>query len=131
MTTRLKRPAFWRHVAITLGLLAFQGYLGYSLVTGQFGIESRDVLEDEMDELAAQSASLQAEIDAVRHRIELFRSSRLDPDILSEKARALLAMARPDDVIVMVDVATGKPIPGSSDGSTADQLSNSISAETD
>ena len=131
MTTRLKRPAFWRHVAITLGLLAFQGYLGYSLVTGQFGIESRDVLEDEMDELAAQSASLQAEIDAVRHRIELFRSSRLDPDILSEKARALLAMARPDDVIVMVDVATGKPIPGSSDGSTADQLSNSIPAETD
>ena len=51
MPTRLKRPAFWRHVALALGLVAFQGYLGYSVVTGQFGIESQDALEREIDEL--------------------------------------------------------------------------------
>ncbi len=116
---------------MTLLLLAFQGYLGYSFVTGQFGIESQDVLEAEMDELAAHSAALQAEIDAYRHRIELFRSSRLDPDILTEKARAMLAMARPEDIIVMVDTRTGKPLSGSNDQSTIDELSSIIAAETD
>jgi cell division protein FtsB len=131
MTTRHKRPAIWRHLFVTLLLLAFQGYLGYSFVTGQFGIESQDVLEAEMDELAAHSAALQAEIDAYRHRIELFRSSRLDPDILTEKARAMLAMARPEDIIVMVDTRTGKPLSGSNDQSTIDELSSIIAAETD
>ncbi len=74
MPTRLKRPAFWRHVALALGLIAFQGYLGYSVVTGQFGIESQDVLEAEIDELGAKSGALQAEIELVP------ASHRLVPD---------------------------------------------------
>ena len=60
MPTRLKRPAFWRHVMVALGLIAFQGYLGYSVVTGQFGIESQDALETEISELEARSNALQA-----------------------------------------------------------------------
>lgn len=86
MSTRLKRPAFWRHLALALGLIAFQGYLGYSYFTGQFGIESQDVLEAEIDELGAQSGALQAEIDSYRHRVSLFKSSSLDPDLVTERA---------------------------------------------
>ena len=65
MPTRLKRPAFWRHVAVALGLVAFQGYLGYSVVTGQFGIESQDALEVEIDQLNAKSGALQADIEVL------------------------------------------------------------------
>lgn len=131
MPTRLKRPAFWRHVALALGLIAFQGYLGYSVVTGQFGIESQDALEIEIGELGAQSAALQAEIDSYRHRIELFQSTKLDPDLVTERARALLAMAQADDLLVMVDPTTGKPIVGSNTASTTDQLSSLIEDITD
>jgi cell division protein FtsB len=131
MPTRLKRPAFWRHVALALGLIAFQGYLGYSVVTGQFGIESQDALEIEIGELGAQSAALQAEIDSYRHRIELFQSTKLDPDLVTERARALLAMAQTDDLLVMVDPTTGKPIGGSTSTSTTDQLSGLIEDITD
>jgi len=126
MPTRLKRPAFWRHVALALGLVAFQGYLGYSVVTGQFGIESQDVLEAEIDELGAKSGALQAEIDSFRHRIDLFQTTRMDPDLVSERARALLSMAQADDIVVMVDPGTGKPLAGSSTASTTDQLSGII-----
>ena len=35
MSTRLKRPAFWRYVGLSLILVAFQGYLGYSYFTGK------------------------------------------------------------------------------------------------
>ncbi|HEV2515481.1 MAG TPA: septum formation initiator family protein [Devosia sp.] len=126
MPTRLKRPAFWRHVALALGLIAFQGYLGYSVVTGQFGIESQDVLEAEIDELNAKSGALQAEIDSFRHRIDLFQTTRMDPDLVSERARALLSMAQPDDIVVMVNPANGKPLSSSSAASTTDQLSGII-----
>ena len=131
MPTRLKRPPFWRHVAVALGLIAFQGYLGYSVVTGQFGIESQDVLEIEIDELAATSGALQAEIDSYRHRIDLFQTTRMDPDLVSERARALLSMAQVDDIVVMVDPGTGKPVSGSNTPSTEDQLSVFIDGSVD
>ena len=114
MPTRLRRPAFWRHVALALGLIAFQGYLGFSVVSGQFGIESQDALEVEIGEMEARSAAMQAEIDSYRHRIDLFQTTRLDPDLVSERARALLAMAQSDDLVVMVDPSNGEPIYGSS-----------------
>ncbi len=126
MSTRLKRSAIWRHIAVALGLLAFQGYLAYSVMTGQFGIESQDVLEAEIDELGAQSAALQAEMDSYRHKVDLFKSTRMDPDLVSERARALLSMAQPDDIVVMVDTANGKPISGSTMPSTGTELSGNI-----
>lgn len=126
MSTRLKRPAFWRHIFVASALIAFQGYLGYSVVTGQFGIDSREVLEAQIDELGAQSGALQAEIDSYRHKIDLFQSSRLDPDLVSERARALLSMAQPDDIVIMVDPQTGEPISSSFDASTRKELSGEI-----
>ena len=39
----------------------------------------------------------------------LMDTRRLDPDIVTERARALLNMANADDIVVMIDPATGKP----------------------
>lgn len=103
MPTRLKRPAFWRPLALTVALLGFQGYLGFSALNGQFGIESQKRMQVEIINLDAQSGALQAELDAYRHKVDLFNPARLDPDILSEQARALLSMAPPDQIIVMTD----------------------------
>lgn len=131
MSTRLKRPAFWRHVGVSLILVAFQGYLGYSFFTGQFGVESQDVLEVEIEELGAASAALGAEIESYRHRISLFKSSSLDPDLVSERARALLAMSEPDDYLVMVNPLNGKPVFSSAAASTTSELSGEIESGID
>ena len=124
MPTRLKRPSVFRQLAIAAVLVAVQGYLGYNVVSGQFGIHSQQQLEAEIEELRARSAALSAEIDSYRHRAALFTPQRLDPDIVTERARALLAVAQGDDLIVMVDPATGKPIFGSSSGSSESRLSD-------
>jgi cell division protein FtsB len=126
MSTRLKRPPIWRHFLVTGILIAFQAYLGYSVMSGQFGIDSRDVLEGQIDDLGATSSALQAEIDSFRHRIDLFQTTKMDPDLVSERARALLSMSNPSDVVVMVDQYTGKPLSGSSALSTNTQLSGEI-----
>ena len=62
MPTRLKRPPFWRPLALTVALLGFQAYLGYSAISGQFGIESREEIIADIEVLEDRSAALQAEI---------------------------------------------------------------------
>ena len=109
MSTRLRRPSLWRQLLVTAGLVAFMGYLGYSAIGGNFGIEGRKALLADIGELKVQSAALQAEIDSYRHKVSLFDPKKLDPDILTEKARSMLAMAQAGDVVVMVDPTTGKP----------------------
>ena len=64
-------------------------------------------------------------------RTSLFDAASLDPDILTEKARALLQMAQPDDLIVMTDPKTGLPISGSAAGLAANQSTPTIAAGID
>ncbi|HEY8577089.1 MAG TPA: septum formation initiator family protein [Devosia sp.] len=130
MPTRLKRPAIWRPLALTVALLGFQGYLGFSAIGGQFGWENRAQILLDIDQLKARSAALQAEIDVYKHRATLMDTRRLDPDIVTERARALLNMANADDIIVMVDPQSGKPLSGKFDELAADQLSNIVAADS-
>src|ERR1700710_873815 len=109
MSTRLRRPSLWRQLAVTAALLAFQGYLGWSAINGNYGIEGRKLMLVDIVGLKVQSGALSAEIDAYRHKVSLFDPKKLDPDILTEKARALLSMAQIGDMVVMVDPVTGEP----------------------
>ena len=131
MSTRLKKPALWRTLLVTVLLLAFQGYLGFNVVGGQFGIESQKQMRADIETLKAQSADLATQIDTYRHKASLFDAASLDPDILTEKARALLQMAAPDDLIVMTDPHTGLPISGSAAGLTGNQSAPTIAAGID
>jgi len=130
MPTRLKRPPFWRPLALTLALLGFQGYLGFSAIGGQFGMENRKQIIADIEVLKGQSSALQAEIDAFSHRVTLMDSRRLDPDLVTERARALLNMANPDDLVVMVDPASGKPLSGKFEELPKDQLTSIITANS-
>jgi cell division protein FtsB len=131
MSTRLKRRSIWRPLGLTALLLAAQGYLGFNVIGGQFGIESQKQMHADINDLKATSSSLQAQIDAFQHRASLFNTSRLDPDILTERARALLAMAGPDEVLILTDPKTGLPISGLSQQSTGTEVSGIIPAGID
>ncbi|KFC72414.1 Septum formation initiator [Devosia sp. LC5] len=115
---------------MTVALLGFQGYLAYSAISGQFGIDNRGQILADIDVLKARSAALQAEIDAFRHRSTLMDGRRLDPDIVTERARALLNMANANDIIVMVDPVSGKPLSGKFNELARDQLNAIISADS-
>ncbi|AVF05348.1 MAG: hypothetical protein Devi2KO_05780 [Devosia indica] len=130
MPTRLKRPAFWRPLALTVTLLGFQGYLGYSAISGQFGIENREDILADIEILQDRSAALQAEIDAYRHRVSLMNPRHLDPDIITERARAMLNMAHADDILVMVNPETGQPISGQFVELIDDELISIIQADS-
>jgi len=100
MTTRLKRPSLLRQFLVGALLVSFQAYLGYSAINGQFGITSRQQMLLDIKALQAEKTMLQAKIDNYQQHIALFDPKQLDPDIISEKGRALLSMANPDDIII-------------------------------
>src|SRR5690606_2344464 len=116
-------------LALTVTLIGFQAYLGYSAISGQFGISGRDEILADIEILEDRSAALQAEIDSFRHRVSLMNPRHLDPDIVVERARALLNMAHADDVLVMVNPDTGKPISGQFVELADDQLTELIQAD--
>jgi cell division protein FtsB len=131
MSTRLRRPSLWRQLSVTAMLLAFQGYLGYSAISGNFGIEGRKQLNSDIADLKVTSGGLQAEIDSYRHKVALFDPHKLDPDILTEKARAMLSKAQIGDMVVMLDPVTGKPTTSSLPASTANQAMPKIASGID
>jgi cell division protein FtsB len=131
MSTRLRRPSLWRQLIVTAALLAFQGYLGWSAVSGNFGIEGRKAMMADIGDLKVQSGALSAEIDSYRHKISLFDPKSLDPDILTEKARALLSMAQIGDMVVMVDPATGQPLTSSAGALTGSEAMPKIESGID
>lgn len=130
MPTRLKRPPFWRPLALAVALLAFQGYLGYSAISGNFGIESREAIHADIQVLKDRSSALQAEVDSFSHRNSLMNPRHLDPDIVTERARALLNMASAEDILIMVDPQSGKPISDKFQELTDDQLIRIIEADS-
>lgn len=103
MPTRLKRPSKVRRLAITAALVGAQIYLGYHAIGGQFGLDGQRALNERIEILLAQEAALDAEVAVYKAKIALFDPMRLDPDILTERARELLGMARPDEKIVVLD----------------------------
>ncbi len=109
MSTRLKRPSIAKQLGVTAVLASLLVYLGFNAISGQYGIEGRRELQREMVALNAQSARLQAEIEAYQQRIALYDPDRLDPDILSEKALALLTMVHKDDRLIKLDVLRSEP----------------------
>jgi cell division protein FtsB len=131
MSTRLRRPSIWRQLLLTAALVAFQGYLGWSVIGGNFGIESQSRMKEDIVDLRVQSAALQAEIDSYRHKVDLFDPKKLDPDILTERARALLSMAQVGDMVVMTDPRTGQPISSSLASSTENEAMPKIEAGID
>ena len=130
MPTRLKRPAFWRPLTLSLTLVGFQAYLDYSAISCQFVIASREEILADIEILKDRSAALQVEIDAYRHRASLLNPRHLDPDIVVERARAMLNMAHADDVLVMVNPENGKPISGQFEELIDNQLISIIEADS-
>ena len=131
MSTRLRRPSIWRQLLVTAALVAFQGYLGWNALSGNFGVDNQKVIAADIVDLKVQSAALQAEIDAYRHKVNLFDPKSLDPDILTERARALLSMAQIGDMVVMFDPRSGKPITSSLPASTEIEAMPKIEAGID
>jgi cell division protein FtsB len=104
----MRLMGFWRGVKRRMRLavpplvfLALAGYFAWSATQGDRGLVA--YAQREQDLKAAQDllARNEAERTAWERRVAGLRTSRLDPDALDERARAMLNMADPADVVVL------------------------------
>src|SRR5512134_3397181 len=77
------------------------GYFAYHLQTGDHGLEARTALQGRKDVLEGELAGLTEVKQRLERDVSLLRPESLDPDMLDERARAILNLAHQDDLIML------------------------------
>jgi len=85
---------------VMAGLLI--GYFGFNAYNGNHGLKAKQDIDRQMATLSAELAQLQSERAQWEHRIALLQSDNIDPDMLDERARALLDYVDPADLVMMI-----------------------------
>lgn len=96
---RKPRPAigalFFFGLASVLAL-----YFTFAAVQGSFGLFNRVQVQAENAALEARRDRLQIDLANLQNKTERLSDDFLDLDLLDERARDVLGLARPDDVII-------------------------------
>jgi cell division protein FtsB len=77
------------------------GYFAYNLQTGDHGLKARADLERRKEVLEGELAGLKVVRVRLERDVSLLRPESLDPDMLDERARAILNLANKDDLVMM------------------------------
>jgi cell division protein FtsB len=80
---------------------AVGGYFVYHLQSGDHGLEARAALEKRKAVLGGELAGLEDVRKRLERDVALLRPESLDPDMLDERARAILNLAHPDDLVML------------------------------
>jgi len=96
-----------RTILTALGLYALAalliGYFGVNAFSGNRGLKAQQDIDRQMTVLSADLDRLKLERGQWQRRIALLKSTDLDPDMLDERARALLDYAEPNDLTLMLE----------------------------
>ena len=101
MVTRNRLRAALTAIGLYIGAALLIGYFGVNAYTGAHGLKAKQDLSQQMDELTKELARLKLERGGWEHRVSLLRADRLDPDLLDERARAMLDYAHANDLVLM------------------------------
>lgn len=92
---------FIRRACIPLTCLGLLAYFGYHLFVGDHGLESRARVQSQVSALEGELKGLQAVRKKLERDVSLMRADKLDPDMLDERARAILNFSHPNDIVIM------------------------------
>ncbi len=80
--------------------LALVAYFGWNAMQGDRGLKAYAARAQDLVVAQSQLAQAQAEQAAWERRVAALRTNRLDVDALDERARAVLNLADPNDIVV-------------------------------
>jgi cell division protein FtsB len=86
------------------------GYFGISAYTGNHGLKARQDLDQQIATLTAELDGVKAERGRWQRRVALLKADRIDPDMLDERARALLGTVDSRDAVMLIQ-APRRPVP--------------------
>ena len=102
MVTHRRRRAILTALGLYSFAAMFVGYFGVHAFTGAHGLRAQKDLDQQMRTMKVELAQLKAERAVWERRVSLLRADRLDPDMLEERARAVLDYVDPRDVTLLL-----------------------------
>jgi cell division protein FtsB len=103
MVTRKRLRAILNTLALYALAALLIGYFGVNAYNGDRGLKAKEDIDRQMADLTGELDRLHAEHRQWERRIALLKSADLDPDMLDERARALLNYADPHDLTLMLN----------------------------
>ena len=88
-------------LGLYVGVALLIGYFGVNAYTGNHGLNARQDLDLQIAQLTVELKALKAERTNWERRVALLKSENLDPDMLDERARALLDYVDPHDLVLL------------------------------
>jgi len=101
MVSRARLKSILTGIALYLMAAGVIAYFGINAYTGRYGLTAQQELDQEIIELTSELARLKAERATGEQRVALLRSSKLDPDMLDERARFQLDYIHPRDIVLL------------------------------
>lgn len=101
----------FRKACVPLICLALMGYFAYHLFVGNHGLDARARLQMQVETLEGELKGLQAVRERLDRDVSLMRAEKLDPDMLDERARAVLNFSHPNDIVIMDKPSASRPRP--------------------
>ncbi len=101
MIVRKRLRSILAAVGLYAGAALLIGYFGVNAYTGARGLKAKENLAQQMSALNAELAALKLERQRWEHRVSLLRSDAIDPDLLDERARAILDYVDPHDLVLI------------------------------
>ncbi|HEY2534172.1 MAG TPA: septum formation initiator family protein [Xanthobacteraceae bacterium] len=111
MVTRKRLRSFLSALALYAMAAFLIGYFGVNAYSGNHGLKAKEAIDRQTTELSLELARLKVERAQWERRIALLKSDDIDPDMLDERARALLDYVDPNDLILMADKGTASALP--------------------
>lgn len=102
MVSRRRLRSFLTAFALYVLAALLIGYFGINAYTGNHGLRVKKTLDREIAELSAELSRLKAERQQWERRVVLLRSNSLDPDMIDERARAMLNFTHPADLTLFI-----------------------------
>jgi cell division protein FtsB len=102
MVSRPRLRSFFTALCLYVLAALLIGYFGVNAYTGNHGLRARQDLDQQIDAFTAELNQAKAEREQWQRRVALIKSESLDPDMLDERARALLDYADPRDAVMIV-----------------------------
>ena len=102
MVSNRRRQAILTALGLYTFAALFIGYFAINAFTGNHGLRAQADLDQQMATMQGDLKHLKAERALWERRVALLRSDRIDPDMLDERARALLGLVDPRDLTPLI-----------------------------
>ena len=106
MAVRYRRPGQRSGFArwfTPLGTLAVLGYFGFHAFSGQYGVRAHLAFAAKERQLVDELTVLQERRERLEARVLLLRDGSMEQDMVEERARRTLNLAREDEVLIALD----------------------------